>query len=134
MELIRWFETLRKEDVLIGGGKGANLGELIAAGVPVPPGFVITPEAFEHFLDAAGLREEILACLRDLDVNDTAALQKASEALRERVLAAEIPPPTRASSTRPTPNCRAAPAVRRSSWRCAPRPPLRTGRTPPLPA
>ena len=68
VETIRWFTTLRKEDVLIGGGKGANLGELTAAGVPVPPGFVVTSDAFNGFLRQSGLRDQILASLRNLDV------------------------------------------------------------------
>lgn len=91
METIRWFETLRQGDVLVGGGKGANLGELIAAGVPVPPGFVVTSAAFDAFLRQSGLREPILAHLRDLDVNDTTTLQQTARELQEQVLAAPIP-------------------------------------------
>ncbi|HPT98618.1 MAG TPA: phosphoenolpyruvate synthase [Armatimonadota bacterium] len=91
METIRWFTTLRKEDVLIGGGKGANLGELTAAGVPVPPGFVVTSDAFNGFLRQSGLRDQILASLRNLDVNDTAALDGVAAELQRAVLAAEVP-------------------------------------------
>jgi hypothetical protein len=41
MKHVEFFEELNKEDVAIAGGKGANLGELTQAGIPVPPGFVI---------------------------------------------------------------------------------------------
>ncbi len=41
-EFVRPFAALRRGDTLIAGGKGANLGELTAAGIPVPPGFVVT--------------------------------------------------------------------------------------------
>ena len=38
---VRSFTDLRKRDVDFAGGKGANLGELTRAGLPLPPGFVI---------------------------------------------------------------------------------------------
>ena len=47
------------DDVGIAGGKGANLGELVSAGLPVPPGFVITADAYLSALDAAGVRDRI---------------------------------------------------------------------------
>ena len=53
MQPIRWFEELRLGDTGSVGGKGANLGELTAVGLPVPPGFVITGEAFLDALDRA---------------------------------------------------------------------------------
>lgn len=45
MELIREFERLGKADAGIAGGKGASLGEMIQAGIPVPPGGVTTHAA-----------------------------------------------------------------------------------------
>ncbi len=48
---IRWFEELGKEDVPLVGGKGANLGELTNAGIPVPPGFCVTAEAYKYFVN-----------------------------------------------------------------------------------
>ncbi len=46
--LIIWIEELRAKDTALAGGKGANLGELVSAGVPVPPGFVVTSEAYKR--------------------------------------------------------------------------------------
>ena len=46
-------------DVALVGGKGANLGEMIAAGFPVPPGFVVTAEAYLDAMERAGLRDEL---------------------------------------------------------------------------
>ena len=46
MEAIRWFSEIGLTDVALVGGKGANLGELTAAGLPVPPGFVVTAAAY----------------------------------------------------------------------------------------
>ena len=52
--LLRTFEDLRREDVDYAGGKGANLGELTAAGLPVPPGFVVGAPAYAAFCDGGG--------------------------------------------------------------------------------
>lgn len=46
MEIVKWFEDIGKTDVHKAGGKGANLGELVKAGLPVPPGYVITAQAY----------------------------------------------------------------------------------------
>lgn len=44
------FNEIKKEDVLIVGGKGANLGEMTSAKINVPSGFVITADAYRDFL------------------------------------------------------------------------------------
>src|SRR5579871_6756814 len=38
------------------GGKGANLGRLLRLGLPVPPGFVVTTDAYHAFIAASNLR------------------------------------------------------------------------------
>ena len=50
MKYIRWFEEIGASDVGLVGGKGANLGEMIQAGLPVPPGFCLTAEAYRDFV------------------------------------------------------------------------------------
>ena len=70
-------------DVDYAGGKGANLGELTAAGLPVPDGFVVGAPAYAAFCAQTGLREKLTQLLDDVDVEDTAALQAASAAARE---------------------------------------------------
>lgn len=49
MDLIKDFSQLSKDDTAEVGGKGASLGEMSRAGIPVPPGFVVTAEAFNQF-------------------------------------------------------------------------------------
>jgi pyruvate,water dikinase len=88
---LRGIGSLAREDVAFAGGKGANLGELRRAGLPVPDAFVIGAPAYAAFCDAGGLRDRIRARLEGLDVNDSAALREASNAVREMVLAAPIP-------------------------------------------
>ena len=55
MELVLNFAELARGDVAAAGGKGANLGELVSAGLPVPPGFVLTTESYRQFVAANGI-------------------------------------------------------------------------------
>lgn len=57
MSMVMDFEEIRKDDVLVAGGKGANLGEMSAAGIAVSDGFVITADAYRAFLKENGLEE-----------------------------------------------------------------------------
>ena len=56
-----WLGDTRADEIATVGGKGANLGELIAAGVPVPEGFVVPAGTYLDALDAAGVRDEVRA-------------------------------------------------------------------------
>ena len=72
------------------GGKAANLGEMLNQAIVVPPGFVVTDAAFQFFLDQNALRYPIEIALAGLEP-ELASVNAASEAIRQRVLAAEIP-------------------------------------------
>jgi len=88
---IRRFEDLSRADVLYAGGKGANLGELTAAGLPVPGGFVVGAPAYAEFCDSGGLRERIAERLGSVDVDDTEELAAATAEVREMIEAEAIP-------------------------------------------
>lgn len=88
---VRSFQQLGKDDTAVAGGKGANLGELSRAGFPVPPGFVITAQAYLAALDDWGARERMRAIVEGVNADDPAALAKASEELRGIVKAAGVP-------------------------------------------
>ncbi|HMI80527.1 MAG TPA: phosphoenolpyruvate synthase [Solirubrobacterales bacterium] len=90
-ETVLPFERLGRGDVSFAGGKGANLGELTAAGLPVPPGFVVGAPAYADFCDDTGLRDRIAARLEGLDVDDTAALERASGEVREAIEREPVP-------------------------------------------
>src|SRR5690606_9812329 len=62
---IVWFDALGAADVAAVGGKGANLGELTRAGLPVPPGFVVIAAGFLAGMDAAGVRDELRHVFED---------------------------------------------------------------------
>src|SRR6266567_1082083 len=75
--IVVWLENVRKDDIHIVGGKCANLGELTAKGVTVPPGFAVTADAFRRFLEETKIREsapmpsdianEVRSAYRDLE-------------------------------------------------------------------
>ena len=88
---IRPFAALARTDVAFAGGKGANLGELTAAGLPVPPGFVIGAPAYAAFCDESGLRSRLEDALHGVDVDDSAALETAAAEARKQLLAAPMP-------------------------------------------
>ena len=90
-EPVRFFAELSRADVLYGGGKGANLGELTAAGLPVPGGFVVGAPAYAAFCEANGLRRRIEERLDEVDVDDTEALAAAAAEVRTMVEAEPIP-------------------------------------------
>lgn len=88
---VAFFEDLNKEDVAIAGGKGANLGELTQAGIPVPPGFVVTSETYDKFMRETGIYAEVMSYLDSLDVNDNKKLQEAAKNIKKTIIETEIP-------------------------------------------
>jgi len=82
---IRWFEEITKEDIPIAGGKGANLGELTQIGIPVPPGFVVTVDAYFDFLKAGNLQKQIEEILQVLNPENVTELQEAAEKIQRLI-------------------------------------------------
>lgn len=85
------FKAIGSKDLMSVGGKGANLGEMTKAGVPVPPGFVVTTTAYNEFLDSADIRQPITDILDSLDVNDNKALNSASRKIKKMITDAKVP-------------------------------------------
>ncbi len=90
-QVIVWINELRAGDTPRVGGKAANLGELVSAGVPVPPGFVVTADAFHAFLRETGLDRLIGEALGGIDSGDVEAIERASERIRSAILSARVP-------------------------------------------
>ena len=99
MDAIRWLNELSLADVAVAGGKGANLGELTGAGLPVPRGFVISAEAYLDAMDRGGARRDLRAVELGIDVDDPAALEAGAEHLQELVAEAGLPDALRAAVT-----------------------------------
>ena len=91
MAFICWFEELTRKDVPIAGGKGANLGEMTRAGLPVPPGYVVTVDAYRRFYRSSGIGDEVAARLSHLNVDDPAQLRDVSERLQGLIRRAKVP-------------------------------------------
>ena len=84
------------DDVEQVGGKGANLGELLRAGLPVPPGFAITADAFLEALEEAGVRDELREVFASASSRE-AELDVVSAELRSLVAKATLPSAIRAA-------------------------------------
>lgn len=86
-----WFSKVTREDVPLAGGKGANLGELVRAGLPVPPGFVITAPAYCALVETAGLVDKINGLLLGLDRSACEQLQAVEPQIRDLFIGVPIP-------------------------------------------
>ncbi len=85
------FKELGKGNSSIAGGKGASLGEMTQAGIPVPPGFVVLADAFEHFLEETDLNVEIDSILHTVKNDEMHTVDKASEKIQRLILEAKMP-------------------------------------------
>jgi pyruvate,water dikinase len=90
--LVRDLAGIRIADADSVGGKGANLGELIAAGLPVPPGFALSCGAYRLSMRAGGVDEKLAALHREAlgHVDDTARLDELCKRMRTLVLTTGI--------------------------------------------
>jgi pyruvate,water dikinase len=91
---VLWFEELAKDDIPLVGGKNANLGEMINAEIPIPPGFAVTAKAYQDFLTSTNIDEEIYRTIQETvsDVDDPKQYDAASKKVRKIIEAAQMPP------------------------------------------
>ncbi len=88
---IVWFDEVDKDDISLVGGKGANLGEMVSFDIPVPPGFIVTAEAYYQFLDENKLKPKIGEILKQVDASDPQSFQEVSEKIKKLILNGKIP-------------------------------------------
>lgn len=91
---ILWFSEVAKDDIPLVGGKGANLGEMSHAQIPVPPGFVVSASAFFNFIKGSDLAKKIKNLLANLDAEDNARLQETANRIKELILNTPMPQET----------------------------------------
>ena len=113
--LIRRFAELGLGDRASVGGKGASLGELTRAGIPVPPGFVVDTMCFHIFLEAIDPGGSARCALEAIDSGDMPAIATAGRAMRERIEAAELPASLKESIVRGCADLGGGPVAVRSS-------------------
>ena len=90
LDLILPFEEIDRTALPVAGGKAANLGELVRAGLPVPAGFCVTTAAYEFVAADAGL-EPTLGALADTRPEDTERLAELAAEARSRLSEASVP-------------------------------------------
>ena len=91
MDFVRYFKNLSKNDISLAGGKGASLGEMMKAKIPVPPGFVVLASVFERFLKETDINIEIKAMWDKINIKDTESVEENSEIIRDLVIKAKMP-------------------------------------------
>ena len=87
----RPLSALRGDDRAEFGGKSSALGELVSAGIPVPPGFAVSAGAFRAFVEEAGLVGKIAVELSRVGPDDVDSLGAASHAISEAMRSAPVP-------------------------------------------
>ena len=90
MDYILDFNTLDKSSLPLVGGKNASLGEMIKAGIRVPPGFAVTTENYLGFITDKGIKDEIYRILSDVNVDDVESLNKASAEVQQLITNASM--------------------------------------------
>ncbi|MFA5879296.1 MAG: PEP/pyruvate-binding domain-containing protein [Candidatus Margulisiibacteriota bacterium] len=90
-KFIQPFSKISKKDVGLAGGKGASLGEMTQAKIPVPAGYVILSTAFDRFLAETDLLVEINARLNKVNYKDTNSVDKASNVIRDLIHDVKFP-------------------------------------------
>ena len=88
---ILWFDEIDKDDIPEVGGKGANLGEMVSFGIPVPQGFVVTASAYFYFLEENNLQERIKETLSRIDGDNPHSFSEASEKVKKLILGCKMP-------------------------------------------
>lgn len=91
MTFTKEFKDISNNDVLIAGGKGASLGEMTQAGIPVPEGYVILSTTFDEFIQKSGLNDSISKVLNKVTTEDIESVNKASKNIQDLILNSDIP-------------------------------------------
>lgn len=86
------FDEVRKASLPTVGGKNASLGEMLHAGIRVPPGFAVTTDSYLEFITLAGIADEIRNILARVDPDDVSSLDRASAQIQTLIISAQMPP------------------------------------------
>ncbi|MFH1770835.1 MAG: PEP/pyruvate-binding domain-containing protein [archaeon] len=89
-ENIAWFKDIKKKDIPLVGGKGANLGEMFNH-FNIPNGFCVTVNAYKHFMDETRIGSHIHGLLDKLEVEGTEELDKVSKEIRALIMKQDFP-------------------------------------------
>ncbi|WP_227378185.1 phosphoenolpyruvate synthase [Haladaptatus halobius] len=84
-----WLDSIRAADLETVGGKAASLGELTAADLPVPLGFVVTAGTYRAFIEDSGIDDELFEAV-DIDPEDSGALAEAQQRAHDLIMGTEL--------------------------------------------
>ncbi|ODS94530.1 MAG: hypothetical protein ABS49_11820 [Erythrobacter sp. SCN 62-14] len=90
--LVAQLESISSADLPLAGGKGASLGAMLGAGLPVPEGFTVLTQAYRDFVAHNDLAEPVRQLVEDTRGDHPPTLASAAQALKEKFLAGTIPP------------------------------------------
>ncbi len=88
---VKWFSEMSNKDISIAGGKGASLAEMYNYKFPIPPGFVVTAQAYAYFIEKSAVDEKIKELLSDINIEETAKLEEACKKVRGIIMGASLP-------------------------------------------
>ena len=91
MKYTKLFRELNRNDAAIAGGKGASLGEMLNAGIPVPDGYVVLSTTFDKFIEDTDLVQEVDAILDGVNHKEIHTVESASEKIKGLILSREMP-------------------------------------------
>ena len=74
MALIMWFENYQPSVTPVLGGKNRSLGSMLAAGLPVPPGFAVSADCYRKALANGGIGGQLHALIAAVDPLDPASV------------------------------------------------------------
>ncbi|PKM80008.1 MAG: hypothetical protein CVU89_15585 [Firmicutes bacterium HGW-Firmicutes-14] len=89
---IAYLGEISRDRLDLGGGKGASLSEMVRAGLPVPPGFVVCAGAFTRAMSATGISDQIAVVLDKVDYENNDSLNKVSGEIKELIRSKPLPP------------------------------------------
>ncbi len=90
-DFIKWFSELNRNSGNIVGGKGANLGEIYNLKIPVPPGFVVTVQAYNYFIEKSGVQGKIKELLEKINYENTKKLENTTKQIRQLIVNSKLP-------------------------------------------
>src|SRR3989344_2186496 len=91
IDFVKWFSELDKDSIKTAGGKGANLAEIYNLGVAVPPGFVVTAQAYDYFIKKAKIDKKIKELLEKIDYENTKQLDEITALIRASIENSNLP-------------------------------------------
>lgn len=85
------FKDVDKDSLSLVGGKGANMGEMVKNGFPVPAGFCVTVPAYDLFLKENDIAKKIYEILEVIDSEDPVQLETASKKIQKLINSCKFP-------------------------------------------